>query len=246
MKQLGLNIIILLVIIQYSCEKNSPGCFVSKGKIIKEQRPLTEFNNIRITDIFDLVLVQDSLNNIVLEGGKNLLPNVTTDIKNDTLIINNSTKCCWLRDYDKIKLYIHFTNIEHLVTYDPVSVISYDTVRSEHFEYYAIGEIGEADLILNCNYFRFDDSHNTLGHFKFRGKTDYSRFYINYGSSLYADSLISIKTDILYQTIGDIYVHVKEHLRVWIWGPGNVYYSGDPDLVETVEKRSTGTLIRAD
>ena len=103
-----------------------------------------------------------------------------------------------------------------------------------------------ADLILNCDYFRFDDSYTTLGQFKFSGKTDKSRFFVNYGSSLYANSLISKNTDIFFQTIGDIHIHVTEHLRVWIWGPGNVYYSGDPDIVEVVEKKSTGKLIKVE
>ena len=246
MKQLGLNIMILIAVVLYSCEKNSSRCFVSKGKSIDEHRILAEFNSILVRDIFNLILVQDSLNMIVLEGGENLLPNVTTDVKNDTLIINNTTKCNWLRDYDKIKLFIHFTNLEYLVTYDPVKVISYDTVKCDSLEYYAIGEIGEADLILDCGYFRFDDSFNTLGHFKFRGRADKSRFFVNYGSSLYADSLISRNADIFYKTIGEIYIHVTEHLRVWIWGSGNIYYTGNPDLVEVIEKKSTGILIKAD
>jgi len=58
--------------------------------------------------------------------------------------------------------------------------------------------------------------------------------------------LVSAKSDIYQKTTGDIYVNVTEHLRVWIWGPGNVYYSGNPQLVEVMENRSSGKIIRVD
>jgi hypothetical protein len=112
-------------------------------------------------------------------------------------------------------------------------------------QYFAIGEIGESDLILNCNYFRFDDSYSTLGLFKFRGKAGKSRFYVNYGSSVDAAELVSERADIYLKTTGDVYINVTEHLRVWIWGPGNIYYSGNPALVEIMEERSSGKLIKA-
>ena len=192
------------------------------------------------------MLIQDTINRVILEGGENLLPHVETNIKDDTLIIKHSIRCIWLRDYEKINLYIHFSRLDRIITYAPVKIISTDTLTCNNLEYFAIGEIGEADMILNCNYFRFDDSYSTLGQFKFKGKSDKSRFYVNYGSSLFADSLISREADIYFKTIGDIRVHVTEHLRVWIWGPGNVYYSGNPGKVEIMEKRSTGSLIKAD
>lgn len=246
MNKLNLINILLFILVFASCEKKSSKCFTSKGKIIEENRILTEFNTILVNDIFNVILVQDTVYKVILEGGENLLPAVTTDVINDTLLIDNTIKCNWLRDYDKINLFVHFENLEYLVTSAPVKVMSYDTVKCNSLEYYAIGEIGEADLILNCSYFRFDDSFNTLGHFKFRGKTDYSRFFINYGSSLYAKNLISEKTDILYHTIGDMYIHVSGHLRAWIWGSGTVYYTGNPGLVEVIEKSSTGHLVKTD
>ncbi len=246
MNKLNLGIAFLFMFVLCSCEKNSSRCFKAGGKNIKEERILSEFKHIQVKDIFNLFLVQDSVSKVILEGGENLLPNVSTDINNDTLVIENSIMCNWLRDYEKINITVHFNNLRHLVTFDPVSVKSNDTLRCEYFEYYAIGEIGEADLLLNCGYFRFDDSFTTLGLFTFSGKTEMSRFFINYGSSIYANNLISKNTDIMFQTTGDMYIHVTEKLRVWIWGPGNVYYSGNPGIVEVIEQKSTGRLIKVD
>ncbi|UCH15500.1 MAG: DUF2807 domain-containing protein [Bacteroidales bacterium] len=241
-----LILIITFLLILYSCEKESSNCLFRNGSIIKKEILLDDFSSIEVYDIFNLILIQDTISRIVLEGGENLLPHVETSIKDDTLKISHSIRCIWLRDYEKINIYIHFSRLDRIVADAPVKIISTDTLTCSNLEYYAIGEIGEADMILNCNYFRFDGSYSTLGHFRFKGKSDKSRFYVNYGSSLFADSLISKQADVYFKTIGDIHVHVTEHLRVWIWGSGNVYYSGDPGKVEIMENRSTGRLIKAD
>jgi len=233
-------------LILYSCEKESSNCFTGKGNIDIQEILLEDFKAIQVNDIFDIILIQDTIHKIVMEGSENLLPHVKTIIRNDTLLIENTLRCNWLRDYEKVTLSVHFQDLVHLVTHAPVNVVSHDTIRCDNLEYFAIGEIGEADLVLNCNYFRFDDSYSTLGLFKFRGKTVKSRFYVNYGSSVDAGDLISEKADIYLKTIGDVYINVTEHLSVWIWGPGNIFYSGNPGLVEIVEKRSSGKLIKVD
>ena len=242
MKKLMLVAYVLLIL--YSCEKESSDCFVSKGNIDTQEVLLEEFKAIQVHDIFNIILIQDTVHKIVMEGGENLLPHVNTLIRNDTLVIKNSLRCNWLRDYEKVTLSVYFQELDHFVTQAPVNVISRDTIRCDTLQYFAIGEIGEAELILNCSYFRFDDSYSTLGLFKFSGKAGESRFYVNYGSSLDAGKLVSKKADIYLKTVGDIYVNVTEHLRVWIWGPGNIYYSGNPGLVEIIERRSSGELVK--
>ncbi len=205
---------------------------------------MEEFHSVTVRDIFNVILIQDTLHKVIMEGGENILPHVEITVKNDTLIARHSIRCNWFRNYEKINLYIYFNRLNYIVTYSPVYITSEDTVSCNNLEYFALGEIGEADVILNCGFFRFDDSYSTLGQFKFKGKSGMSRFYVNYGSSVLADSLISKEADIFFKTVGDIHVHVTDHLRVWIWGPGNVYYSGNPAEVEIMEKKSTGNLIK--
>ncbi len=241
-----LILVIIILCLFYSCEKESSNCFFANGSIEKKEIVLDDFTSIEVYDIFNMILIQDTVNRIVLEGGENLLQHVEIRIKDDTLKISHSIRCIWLREYEKINIYVYFSRLDRIVADAPVRIISSDTLTCSNLEYFALGEIGEADMILNCNYFRFDGSYSTLGQFRFKGKSDKSRFYVNYGSSVFADSLISGQADVYFKTIGDIHVHVTEHLRVWIWGPGNVYYSGNPGKVEIMEKRSTGRLIKVD
>ena len=244
MKKITLFIIIFFII--YSCEKESSNCLYNKGDVVKQEILLEDFSRVSVKDIFNVILIQDTLHKIVIEGSENILRNVETIIENDTLIVQHSIRCNWFREYEKINLYIYFYQLNYIVTYAPAKIISTNIIYCNNLEYFALGEIGEADMILNCDYLRFDDSYSTLGQFRFKGKSAKSRFYVNYGSSLFADSLISKDVDIFFKTIGDIRVHVTDHLRVWIWGPGNVYYSGNPAKVEIIEKKSTGNLIKVD
>jgi hypothetical protein len=240
----GFITVVFAILIFYSCEKKSSDCFTGEGKNDTQEILLEDFDAIQVSDIFNIILIQDTIHKIVMEGGEYLLPHVKTTVRDDTLLIENSLRCNWLRDYDKLTLSVYFKELVHFVTRAPVNVIANDTIRCDTLQYFAIGEIGESDLILNCSYFRFDDSYSTLGMFKFRGKAGKSRFYVNYGSSVDAGELVSERADIYLKTTGDVHINVTEHLRVWIWGPGNIYYSGNPALVEIMEVRSSGKLIK--
>ena len=91
MKKL-ISVIIILFLI-YSCEKESSNCFFKKGNMKKKEMLLDDFCSIEVYDIFNLILIQDTIHKVVLEGSENLLPHVETSIEDDTLTIKHSIRC---------------------------------------------------------------------------------------------------------------------------------------------------------
>lgn len=201
-----------------------------------------DFHAVRISGIYNIVLIQDSENRLDITGS-NDINSIDAVVINDTLIINNHKKMSF--NTAKNTLFLHFKSLKHMVTYDPVNVTNSDTIKSDEFRYAALGEISEVRLTVECNYLLVMNSANTLGHFNINGKTDYCSFFNRYGSVIFTDSLICKYAEITNESIGDVHINASEKITVSILGPGNIYYRGNP-AIEIAEKRGTGKIIRAD
>lgn len=201
---------------------------------------LGDFNAVEISGIYNLVLIQDSANSLVITGSNNI-NSIDAIIKDDTLIIVNHKKISL--NPLKNRLTLHFSNLNHMVTYDPVNVSNMDTIKADQFIYDAIGEISEVNLVVDCNYFAIDNSANTLGYLYLSGRTNSCVLFNRYGGSIFADRLFCKSAEITNESIGDIYVNASDNIKAFIWGPGNIYFYGNP-VIEIAEKRGNGKIIR--
>lgn len=199
-----------------------------------------EFSSVRIKGICNLVLVQDSTEKIVISGSNNI-DAVKADVVNDTLLIVDGKGFSLNTAKNTIEL--HFTTLEHLVTYDPVNLTNKGILKGDRISWDGIGEIAEASLAIDCNLFIFCNSANTLGSVKLSGKAETLVVFNRYGGNVQADRLVCRNADITNESAGDVYVNASDRLIAYIWGPGNIYYHGDP-VTDIREIKGTGQLIR--
>lgn len=213
-----------------------------KGDIIRKEVRLDIFNHIRIYGIYDIILRQDTIHQLTIEGAEDFITDIEVRVENDTLIIEDMHKDLF-RIEEMPTLYVHFTDLKYLWTFKPVHISNEDTLKLDRFYFYPIGEIGEAYLTVQCNFFGMDNSANTLGRFSIRGTAQNARFYNRYGSSIYADSLKSQVVYVYNESVGDVYVYADELLKVFIWGSGDIYHSGNA-TPEIVERKGSGMVLR--
>jgi hypothetical protein len=203
---------------------------------------LEDFHSVKISGIYNLVLIQDSANKLVISG-KNDINDIDAIVKNDTLIISNHKKKSL--NPEKNRLDLHFRSLSHLVTFDPVTVTTEGTIKADRFLYEAIGEIAEVRLVIDCNFLYTLTSANTLGYIHFTGQTDGCLLWNRYGSRIFADSLVCKDAEVYNESVGDVNVNATGNLKAFIRGPGNICYHGTP-VIDVVEKRGTGRLVRLD
>jgi len=203
---------------------------------------LGDFIAADISGIYDIVLIQDSTNKLVINGKKDI-NSITAIVKNDTLIIDDHKRMTV--NPDKNTLTIHFTDIEHLVTNDPVFISNMDTIRTDKFIYEGIGEIAEARMVVDCNYFLIVNSANTMGYSYISGYAVNAVFFNRYGSSIFAEDLKCINVEAINGSVGDIYLSASDNITAYIWGPGNIYYHGKP-VIKITEQTGTGKIIPLD
>ena len=227
--------LIIATLLNVSCQK-----LLFNDDENKREIPLNDFHAVRISGIYNIVLIQDSTNHLVITGRDNI-NSIDAIIINDTLIINDNKKISLNPEKNTITL--HFSNIDFLQTNDPVYISGTDTLRADQFIYEAIGEIAEVRLTIDCNYFLIVNSANTLGNFHISGKAIFCTIFNRYGSTVFADRLICKSAEIVNESVGAVYISASEYIKAFIWGPGNIYYSGDP-VIEIGEKKGNGRLIR--
>lgn len=201
---------------------------------------LGNFYAAEIHGIYNVVLIQDSTNRLVIKG-TNDVSTIDAVASNDTLIIRNSKKLSL--NMEKNTLELHFRNLEYLMTNNPVNVTSMDTIKGDNFKYLALGEIAEVKLLVDCNYFLVVTSANTLGYFHIYGRANRCTLWQRYGSSIFAGTLICKKAEVINGSVGDLYVNASENINVSLLGQGNIYYYGTP-LIEIAELKGSGKLIR--
>jgi hypothetical protein len=200
---------------------------------------LNDFHAVEITGIYNLVLVQDSTNRLVITG-KNDISSIDAVINNDTLIIDDHKKMSLNPARNTIAL--HFTNLYYVATYDPVNVTNTGTIKADMFLYLALGEIDEAKLAVNCNYLYVVASYNSLGYFHFKGNTNGCTLINSYGCSMFADSLYCKTAEIVNGSVGDVHINASQYILAHIRGSGNVYYHGTP-VIEIADNKGSGRMI---
>jgi hypothetical protein len=198
------------------------------------------FSDVTIDGTFDIILIQDSAN-MVIARGKNKINAIEAECIDNLLRIKDNSKFPVEPGRNTIEL--HLTEIKHLVTYGPVFLTTSDTLHGDRISWDGIGEIAEARLLINCNLFVFCNSANTLGNIDLIGKATSLDVFNRYGGNVFADSLECRYAEITNESIGDVHVNVSVRLEAYIWGPGNIYYRGDP-RTDIREIKGTGKLIK--
>lgn len=198
------------------------------------------FTSARIYGIYNLVIVQDSADRVVITGS-NGIDEIEASVINDTLVVDDGNG--FSLNPGRNTLELHFRQLEYLVTADPVNLTTGNTITGMRFSWDGIGEIAEATLALDYNLVIICNSANTLGHINLSGKAETLVVFNRYGGSVFADSLICSYADITNESAGNVHVNASDYLTAYIWGPGNIYFHGDPITLIRGTK-GTGNLIR--
>lgn len=227
-----------------ACERANPlDCAKNTGAIITEPRTLEDnIKMIVLRDNVNLVLRQSNVQKVEIEGGKNLMSKVKTEMQGDTLIIKNNNSCNWVRNYEKeITAYIDVValrQIEYRGSGDisTMNMIKGDTMRLDIWE--GAGNVKlEMDVKYNATYFHIGTADVYIS-----GKAGINFLSTESYGLLDARDLVSKFSYITSKSSNNAYVYASVNLGAYLYSIGNVYYYGKPEKI-TVEESGTGSLI---
>jgi hypothetical protein len=241
-----LIILICFIFSLLSCTKaDERSCLKKSGDSTKLILTPGEFKRIYLKEHIDYVMVQDTINYVIIEGGENLVGFIDCSIIDNELVISNKNKCNFLRyKTSKVTVEIHFKTIENLVfqgtgfltnrniwNFNQMNIILKDaggTMKINNLQGSTINLInthGWGDIYLagNVNYFRADLDGN--------GYFDSRNFHVE-------DSISVISNSSTISKLNADNCSLKAQLNA----TGDLWYFGNPSNIWKQEL-GTGRVI---
>ena len=242
-----LLIYFLLFICILSCKKaKDRSCLKASGKMGTKEISVPAFTKLELYENIEYVLIQDSLNKVVLIGGENLLNQISITYSDETLTIKDMNTCNFLRSYrKKLIAEIHFKSISVVNYFGTKPLTNIGTLQLTDFSLNFNEGSGSVVLDINSDVVHANIS-NGYGDFTLRGLVNYADIKVN--GNGYCDTYALLVTDsisIVSNTVGSLKINADNlDLRAETKNGGNIYYLGDPSI-KIFNKYGTGDLIKS-
>ncbi|MBN4072872.1 DUF2807 domain-containing protein [Crocinitomix catalasitica] len=189
-------------------------------------------------------LYQDSSNQIIVRGGKNMISFIEVVQTDSTVSVTNKNRCNFLRNKDEfIEVEIHSEDYTKIQCDPTDSLIFVDTIKTIYLDIRIDNGGGFMDLPLIVDKFRLDITGGVT-HFKLGGEVSgVSEIFVKilaYGDARNLTSQYYLLTN---KSTGDFYVNLESAIAsVNIWGTGNVWYTGTPASLD-IDKTGDGECL---
>lgn len=234
----------VIVTLIASCSKGHRcDCFVSNGNETEEIRPLSSFTELEINNVFDITFKIDTINQIKITTGKNLINGIETTVENNRLFIKNTNKCNWARNYiGKIKLEIYLNNLTYLNLKGSSDIACSDTIHGTDLKIDNWADISNLNLALDYSSIIFA-LHAGTGNIILKGKVVSGNYWNNGYSNFNFNDLITTNCVVMSNSTGFTKINVKHEVSAKLFNSGNIYLEGNPTIV-TASQHGTGELIK--
>ncbi len=228
-----------------SCKKqNLCDCFKTRGDVTIESRSVSDFATIHVFDKIDVYFTQDTTvttGTVKVVTGKNLLSNIITEVSGGVLQIKNENKCNFVRGSNNgVTVYVTAPRVKIFKQEGVGNMYCTNTVYGDTIHGYIINS---GDLHLKVNTNRVVGHMHGAGDLYLEGVAlDFYTHTIGQGF-VHAQNMTTTYAFINDGTNGQIRVNVTGQLDAVIASTGNLYYSGNPAVINSTIK-GTGKLIR--
>lgn len=231
---------VLFIFLFIGCE--SDGCLNKNSSESLIEWQTAYFNDVNIQGLFDVILIQDTAHYVEFETKPSFHDHLSAKVLDSVLTLENSNDCFYKRDFSHPKAYVHFSEI-HLIDAREACKITSELPITSNLNLIVTGEMAEVDIELNSQHFNFYNHSTSGGSFTFRGNSKNAFVAGFYTAKFKLDALEVQTLQINNSSIGDFSVQAKDRLYVRIHNRGNIYYSGNPEvIIDSIS--GTGKLIQ--
>lgn len=203
-------------------------CLKSTGKIITEVRDIKDFDKVRVTDNINLFITQDSLFEVKVEAGKNLIDLLETKVVAGELQIKNKNRCNFVRDYKKpMNVYVTMPVVRYISNDGYGTVRGLNIITTPEFD---IQTSASGDIYLDINNKKVISHMFGSGDVYLKGNSAEHHCHIVGNGFVNCSGLNTSYTWLYTRTTGNCYVNCSNFMEVIIDYTGNVYYKGAPKI----------------
>jgi len=205
-------------------------CFKSTGKIVERDRAILPFDRLEIHDRINVFLTYAPNYNLRVKAGRNLLQLIDTEVKDNTLIIENNNKCNWVRSFKKeIDVYVSTPNLRKLTYYGSADVRFTNPFVIDTLLINTHDASGDIYLNLMSDYVELK-CHTGSVSIKSEGIVNELICFMGANGRINTLNTISNKVLAVNENTGKLSVHATQELNAEIRGIGDIEYFGNPTI----------------
>lgn len=206
---------------------------------------LDHFDTLTLNSVFDVQLIQDTVNVIELTGAARILEKVTIENNNGHLKLKNTYRGKFLHPKNnKINIRLHTDGIRFIKANETCFIHNVTPLTGDEIGLVMAGKLNEANLVINCRTFYYWNNFPCGGRITLSGAVNSLKIW-NYAlMAIDAKGLICQHALVENSSKGDCWVNCLEQLTCAIRGNGHIYLWGNPPSVTITEQNSMGKLIK--
>lgn len=244
--------LMIFLLLLSGCGKNGPDCLQSSGDIFQEELALPAFQNITVFENVRLVVRYGTQQQVILETGANLRPDVSARVVDGTLELRDQNNCNYFRAYGRTTFYVTTPDLRVLrsstgwpIQSDGLLPFTQLSLVSESFNN-PEAETTDGSFDLEVDSDRVSIVANGIAYFRLRGQTEVLAITVAAGDSrIEAEGLAAGTVELNHRGSNDILVNPTQRIAGVIRGYGDVLSFNRPPEVE-VEETFRGRLIYVD
>jgi len=213
------------------------------GKIESETREVQGFLTLSINYPADVVIQQGKVESVKVEADDNLLPQLTTEVNDETLVIDNKEES-WsqrVNPTERVKITITVKDLRE-IEFSSAGSLRLNGLKTDEL---SVNLNGAGEMILNdLDVNKLESRLSGAGNIKANGTADELELRISGVGSFEAPELQSMVASVRISGAGSATVRVEDELTARVSGAGSVKYYGSPTLDEDVS--GAGSVSRVD
>jgi len=228
-------VFVLIVLSFFSCSKE-----VEKDSY---RYDIADFDSLSVQSVFQIHLIQDSVNYVKISAFEKNVPNIETDVKDKTLFLKDKTSPTWTRPQKNTPvLYVHLKNLKQIYLFASGSLVSDNELQGESLCLITKARYNDIELNLRYQSFCYWNNHPNGGLLNLKGVVQSLTVWNSSLNTLDARNLKAKYVMIDTQSKADSYASCTEELHTNIRSIGNIYIFGNPISIDTL-KTGSGNLF---
>ncbi|MGH2582827.1 MAG: GIN domain-containing protein [Anaerolineales bacterium] len=209
------------------------GAVRGSGMLEQETRTVGTFDSVSIEFPAAVTIVQGETISLQIEAEDNLLPQLITEVRGDTLRIYNSERNWRSRVNPTETVSIQITTPDlGAVSFEAAGSLTLENTNADELRISlnGAGQIHLIDVEIGNLSLSLDGAGDVLA----SGIVESLRLDIDGLASFHGNELTTDQADVEINGAGSAELHVFSHLSVEINGTGSVTYFGDPKVVQQI------------
>lgn len=234
-----------------SCDK--PGdCVKSAGATASKNYEYDGpgFHTIIVNKGIALVITEGENYKVEVRTGENLVNDITVNVSEGVLTLEDQTTCNWVRDYGQTVVYVTAPNLTDIYAKTELNITSNGTLHYPDLRvvsmdsYDSYNGTGTGDFFLNIDNESLTVENNNVSRFYVTGQTqDLKLYFYESGGIFYGQEFSAQDIYLYHRGSNDLYVRPIGSITGEIFNIGNVYsVTHPPDQNVNVVEHYQGKL----